>query len=305
MLRVINKKCFCSRVAKEIPKDVMIELERLQKVEITEHYLYKALAVRVSEKKNRQILEHIALDELAHYKLWKKYTKKDFKASKWTVWKYLILSKLFGIVFAVKLMGKKESCVSVEYKKLKIHIPEVQKVISDELDHEREMVGMIHEEKLNYLGSIVLGLNDALIELTGALAGFTLAFLNTQFIAIAGLITGIAASLSMAASEYLSTKSEKTKRNPFRAAFYTGIAYFGTVLFLIFPYFVMNKVYFALGWTVLNAIFVVMIFTYYSSVTQEEVWHRKFLEMLVISMGVAGISFLVGFAVRMYFGIQI
>jgi VIT1/CCC1 family predicted Fe2+/Mn2+ transporter len=47
------------------------------------------------------------------------------------------------------------------------------------------------------------------VELTGALSGLTLAFRNTRLIAMAGLITGIAASLSMAGSEYLATKSEE------------------------------------------------------------------------------------------------
>ena len=67
---------------------------------------------------------------------------------------------------------------------------------------------MIREKQLDYVGSIVLGLNDALVELTGALAGLTLALQNTRLIAIAGLITAIAASFSMAASEYLSNKSD-------------------------------------------------------------------------------------------------
>ena len=39
------------------------------------------------------------------------------------------------------------------------------------------------------------------------------------------MITGIAAALSMAASEYLSTKTENNEKNPFLASIYTGIAY--------------------------------------------------------------------------------
>ena len=89
----------------------------------------------------------------------------------------------------------------------------------------------------NYLGSIVLGLNDALVELTGVLAGLTLALQNSRIIVVSGLIIGLAASLSMAASEYLSTKAEANGRSPGVSAFYTGIAYLITVLFLIFPSF--------------------------------------------------------------------
>src|SRR5574341_282925 len=99
--------------------------------------------------------------------------------------------------------------------------------------HEQKLLAMLDEEHLHYVGSVVLGLNDALVELTGALAGLTLALQNTELIALTGLITGIAASLSMAASEYLSTRSEETEKHPFRAAVYTGIAYIITVTLLI------------------------------------------------------------------------
>ena len=47
---------------------------------------------------------------------------------------------------------------------------------------------------------MVLGLNDALVELTGTIAGLTFVLTNTTLIAMAGIITGIAATLSMAAS---------------------------------------------------------------------------------------------------------
>jgi VIT1/CCC1 family predicted Fe2+/Mn2+ transporter len=95
---------------------------------------------------------------------------------------------------------------------------------------------LLDEELLRYAGSIVLGLNDALVELTGALAGFTLALQNTRLIALTGLITGVAAALSMAASEYLSTRSEGGGRSPLRASLYTGTAYIITVFLLILPY---------------------------------------------------------------------
>jgi vacuolar iron transporter family protein len=292
-------------VSKQIPKEVMQHIEKLQRVEISEHHLYKKLATIVKDPKNRKILNHISKDELGHYEFWKKYTKKEFTPSKRIIWKYLLLTKLFGVVFAVRLMGQREGCASIEYDKLKEFVPTVERVINDEIRHEKELVNMIKEDKLNYIGSIVLGLNDALVELTGALAGLTFAFLNTRLIAIAGLITGIAASLSMAASEYLSIKAEKNARSPYRAAGYTGVAYLGAVLLLIFPYFVVESVYMALGWTVLNAILIILVFTYYSAVTHEENWGKKFLEMFVISLGVAVISFLVGFLIRIFVGMDI
>jgi VIT1/CCC1 family predicted Fe2+/Mn2+ transporter len=87
----------------------------------------------------------------------------------------------------------------------------------------QKLISLIDEERLKYVSSMVLGLNDALVELTGALTGLTLALQNPRLIAIVGFITGIAASMSMAASEYLSTKQEDTEKNPLKASVYTGL----------------------------------------------------------------------------------
>ncbi len=110
---------------------------------------------------------------------------------------------------------------------------------------------------------VVLGLNDALIELTGALAGLTFALQNTRLIALAGLITGIAASFSMAASEYLSTKAERggSETNPIKSAVYTGIAYILTVVLLVLPYLVFADYLLCLICTIAIAILIIFVST--------------------------------------------
>jgi len=201
-------------------------------------------------------------------------------------------------------MENGEEKAQKEYEKIKKEVPEVEKIIKDENLHERKLIDLLNEEKLEYIGSIVLGLNDALVELTGALAGLTLVFQNSQLIAVAGLITGIAASLSMAASEYLSKKADEI-RNPFKSAVYTGIAYIITVLILIFPYFVLQNVYFSLILMMVNAIIIIFIFTFYVSVAKDLNFRKRFLEMAGISLGVSLITFLIGFAVRYFLNIEI
>ena len=140
---------------------------------------------------------------------------------------------------------------------------------------------------------------------TGALAGLTLALQNTKLIALSGLITGIAAAMSMAASEYLSTRSEKTSKHPVRAAVYTGIAYIITVIFLILPYLLFTQYIVALAFTLLNAITIIGLFNYYLSVAKDLSFRRRFTEMAAISMGVAFISFIVGILVSKAFGVTV
>lgn len=152
---------------------------------------------------------------------------------------------------------------------------------------------------------VVLGLNDALVELTGALAGFTLALQNARQIAAIGLITGIAASLSMAASEYISTKTEAGKKNPLKASVYTGIAYTCTVFLLILPYLLFSNYYFSLAVTLFNAVLVIAIFTFYVSVAQDIPFRARFAEMAVVSLGVALLSFGIGFLVRLFLHVDV
>mgnify|MGYP003449504475 FL=1 len=164
---------------------------------------------------------------------------------------------------------------------------------------------MLDEERLRYAGSVVLGLNDALVELTGALAGLTLALQNGKLIALSGLITGIAASLSMAASEYLSTRSEKTDKHPVRAAIYTGIAYICTVFLLILPYLLFENYFFDLAWALTTAVIIIAAFNYYISVAKDESFRDRFLEMAGLSLGVALFSFIIGYFIRMWLGIEV
>ena len=52
------------------------------------------------------------------------------------------------------------------------------------------------DEERDYSSSVVLGISDALIELTGILAGLTFALQDMELIALSGLVTGVAASVS-------------------------------------------------------------------------------------------------------------
>jgi VIT1/CCC1 family predicted Fe2+/Mn2+ transporter len=151
----------------------------------------------------------------------------------------------------------------------------------------------------------VLGLNDALVELTGALAGLTLAFQNTRLIAIAGLITGIAASFSMGASEYLSNKSEGNNERALPSSLYTGIAYIITVVLLIMPYLLLDNYFLCLAITLVVAVLIILFFNYYISVAKDLNFKKRFLEMAILSLGVAALTFGISYFVRMFFGVEV
>jgi VIT1/CCC1 family predicted Fe2+/Mn2+ transporter len=280
-------------------------LENFQRTEVTEHLIYQRLAKSIKDPANRKIMQQIAEDELRHAQDWKEFTQRDIKPDMWQVWKYYLISRIFGFTFGIKLMERGEEQAQANYGKLKGQIPGIENWIHEEEIHEQRLLDMLDEERLRYAGSVVLGLNDALVELTGALAGLTLALQNVKLIALSGLITGIAASLSMAASEYLSTRSEKTDKHPVRAAVYTGIAYIITVTLLVLPYLLIQNYIIDLAITLTTAVLIIAVFNYYISVAKDEPFRARFLEMAGLSLGVATFSFIIGYFIRLWLGVDI
>ena len=285
------------------PKQIA-DIKSFQKNEITEYYIYSRLARKIKNQKNAETLEKISEDELRHYMFWKNYSGTDVKPNKWKIFKFYWIARILGITFGIKLMEKGEVGAQKAYEEACNYIPEASAIVKDEDDHEKALIDLLEEKKLDYVGSIVLGLNDALVELTGTLAGLTFALQNTRLIAIAGLITGIAASFSMAASEYLSTKHEGGS-NALASSIYTGIAYIFTVVVLIIPYLIFADFFLCLGLTMTFAVLIILFFNYYISVAKDLNFKKRFWEMFIISMGVAAFSFGIGFLIRTFLGVDI
>ncbi|MBN2386909.1 MAG: VIT1/CCC1 transporter family protein [Anaerolineales bacterium] len=289
----------------EIDESTKRQVLAFQCNEITEYHIYKRLARKINSPENAAILDQIAEDEQRHYHAWMKYTGQEVQPDRWKIWKFYLISRIFGFTFGIKLMEGGEESAQENYGRLAGVIPDIETLIHDEDAHEQRLIAMLDEERLRYAGSVVLGLNDALVELTGVLAGLTLALQNTRLIALSGLITGIAASLSMGASEYLSTRSEDTQKHPVRAAVYTGIAYVITVSLLILPYMLFQSYYLDLAISMATAVLIIAAFNYYISVAKDEPFRKRFLEMAGLSLGVAAFSFGIGFLIRLWLGVEV
>jgi VIT1/CCC1 family predicted Fe2+/Mn2+ transporter len=280
-------------------------LVSLQKGEITEYHIYQNLASTEEDPHNRKILLKMADEELSHYSIWKRYTGRDTPPDRIRLYAYYLVARLLGLTFGVKLMERRESGAIRVYRELALNLPEAEHVLHDEENHELTIIDMLDEKSLRYVGSMVLGINDALVEFTGSLAGFTFALQDTLIIASVGLIMGIAAALSMASSEYLSQKSEQSTNNPVTAALYTGGTYMATVIVLILPFLLLASPFVAYGISLIVAIIIIVLFTFYTAVAQDLPFWKRFGEMAAISLGIAAISFVIGILIRTYLNVQI
>ena len=281
-------------------------IRKMQQGELTESVIYEKIAKFAKGDQNKATLRRIAAEERAHYEIWKKYTGIEMKPEKKKVMRFVTIARIFGFTFAVKLMEKGEENAQIQYDKLAEEVPESIKIKEDEDAHEKALLEILDEERLQYVGSMVLGLNDALVELTGSLAGFTFALQNTRLIALSGLIIGISATFSMASSEFLAARSEG-RTDALKSCTYTGIAYLITVVLLILPYLLFDTASYIAALVCMLAIVVLIIagFTYYTSVAQDKPFRPRFLEMAGISCGVAVISFFVGILAKQLLGVDI
>lgn len=277
---------------------------KFQKTELTESVIYHRLSLREKDPQNANVLEKIAQEEAKHHDIIAQITGQKATPCRLKIVWFMFLARVFGITFAVKLMEGNEGHAAQEYRTYE-SFPAVQKLADDEDAHEAALINLISEERLNYMGSVVLGLSDALVEFTGALAGFTFALQNPKLVALTGAITGIAAALSMGSSEYLSSKTEKAEgKHPVKAAIYTGGAYILTVGLLVAPYALLDNVFVALGLMLFLALLVIASFTFYYAVAKGENFKGRFLEMAGLSFGVAAVSFFIGFLLQKFTGIE-
>lgn len=278
-------------------------LER-QREEATGSKIYANLARIVPEPKNREILQKIASVELVHYDFWKRLTNKDVAPSRFKVFFLTWVARIFGLSFGIKLIERIEESNMRALLELKAGIPEIGRMIQEEEEFEHALLDLVEEDRLKYTSDIILGLSDALIELTGVLAGLTLALGNPQTIASVALITGLAASMSMTASQYLSAREEQGK-SAIKSGLLTGFAYVLTVTLLIFPFFLLASPFVSLALSFLLVVLIVASFAFYTSIAKDLPFKHRFLEMCTVCLSVAVLNFGIGKAVKSYIGVDI
>lgn len=277
-----------------------------QQSEVDGAALYSSLARTVKDKNNRAILTRIAEDETRHARIFQAYTKTQLKPGRLKLALYRLAGWIFGFTFSLKIFERDEEATNANYAAFPWKIPELTKIMADEERHEDQLISMLDEERIRYTGSIVLGMNDALVELTGSLAGYTLAMRDSRLIAMVGLITGLSATLSMAASGYLSARADG-RQDALKSSIYTGFAYLLTVLLLSLPFLVSGRDGYmgALVATLCTAVGIIAVFNAYSSVVLDRPFKKGFLEMAGLSLGVAAISFVVGILVKQFLGVDL
>lgn len=296
------------------------QLQRVAKEQAQEelfaYKLYSALADRFPDGESRMMLTELAEQELSHVRFWVGvggFSESSVHASRL---KYLLLltaSVVLGPAFTIRWLERGEDRAIAAYKGIlddgaltADQRESVRKMLQEEEEHERLLERGVEDERRLYLGAAVLGLNDALVELTGGLTGLASSISDPKLIGFASLVVGVAASMSMAASNFLSVDiGEESELRAGKAAAYTGIAYIVVVVGLVLPFFLLTDRRMALVISWMSAVAIIAGFSYYSAVMQGRSFLRRFGIMLGLGLGVAVISFGIGRALGAMIGIEV
>ena len=201
--------------------------------EIKDSHIYEYLATLEKNEKLRRKLRGLALIERRHAKFWKDYLKKrgvEVKEKKLGLWERFgvyLLRKLFGVSMVISLSEMGEASAIYTYYDFYTHgdlssqeKEVLSRIILDEMEHEK----LFYEEKkflhVENIRDMVLGMNDGLVEILGAVTGLSAVYVNNPLlVALSGLIVGVAGSLSMGIGSYVSVRSQRQVNEGLRKRF--------------------------------------------------------------------------------------
>ncbi len=281
--------------------------------EYTDYLVYKRLSEssRTKDPKMREILDTLSRTEYGHYEFWKKYMPADSRVSpnRSAIYLTLFLRLIFGNTFAIKYLEKHETAVIKKYKSVKDAIPEADRrqfdeMVRDEEEHENTFLGQMQGPYLKYISFIILGLADAIVEISGIHAGSLGIYHSTEITGLAGIVAGASASIAMASAAYAQAK-QGFAGSPAISAVFTGVSYFINAVVLATPYFLTRSQLTAISTSIILAILIIAFISYYNSIVSQGRFLRDFTELAGIMLGASAALFVFGLLIRSVFGITI
>ncbi|MEM0075388.1 MAG: VIT1/CCC1 family protein [Nitrososphaerota archaeon] len=280
--------------------------------ELKDKEVYQRLARSFKDKNHMysQIFNELADTEQKHYSFWTKYcpTGKP-QPSKFQIWLILFLRYIFGVTFAIKLLESHETKTIEKYKSVSHMIPDedrskFEEMLSDEVDHEKRFRDQVQSSYIKYISFVILGLADAIVEISGIHAGSLGIYNSTEITGLAGVVAGAAASIAMASAAYAQAK-QGFAGSASVSAFFTGISYFVSAVILASPYFLTKEMVIAIVVSLILGIAIVGTTTYYNSIISETKFLRDFAELVAIMLAATAVLYLFGEGIRIFTGIRI
>jgi len=192
-------------------------------MEMGDYYTYLSLAEGISDKDLSEKIKKIAYMEKEHALFWKEFLEKrgikppETGKPALKILLMRLMSKFINPVVVISFFELGESgAIKQYYRFLKNEpLPEeerqkLKKIILDEIEHETFFARQINEKGVSNIRDFVLGMNDGLVEILGAVAGLSAVYLNNPLmVGVSGLIVGMAGALSMGIGAFISVRSQR------------------------------------------------------------------------------------------------
>ena len=180
------------------------------------------------------------------------------------------MEKLLGATFAIKFLETHEQSSIKRYKSIEPSVPaedrpQFEQILQDEEEHEAKLAAQIDSSVVKYMSFVVLGLADAIVEISGIHAGSLGVYSSTELTGLAGIVAGAAASISMASAAFAQAK-QGFQGSAQISAIITGVSYFINAILLATPYFLTHNAVFAMVTSLAVAIAILAFISYYNSV---------------------------------------
>lgn len=196
------------------------EISKVLNSEKLSYQIYSKLAEVERNKKLKAKLIELKKLDIKHIKVWEEIYKElgitgVSGSNSLTVFSFVLIRRIFGSGLTLSIINSMENRKVSDLSKIFELIPPKQKekvvnYLVEELYQERILKKESWESGvLSHIRDIVFGMNDGLVEVLAAVAGFTGAIHNNLLIAVAGTIVGLSGTISMAVGAYLSSKSER------------------------------------------------------------------------------------------------
>jgi len=278
--------------------------------EYTDYSTYLALSRRERNPSFKKALEELAQEERDHYEFWKKYAP-DTRVStnRLSLFFVLVLRIILGLTFTMKFLERHEEDVISRYKQVAGSIltedrTRFDAMVNDEEHHENYLMGEVKEGRVKYMSFIVLGLADAVVEISGIHAASLGIFNLTEIAGVNGIVAGMAASIAMASAAYAQAK-QGFEGSAKWSAIYTGVSYMLTAVLLALPYFLTRVMVVALGTSLIIGGILVAMMTYYDTVISNREFKRQFGEIAGLILAASLSLYIIGYVIRQRLGIVI
>src|SRR5690349_7765745 len=221
----------------------------------------------------------------------------------------VLLRLILGLTFTLKLLERHEGKLHERYRKLSEYIPPAdmarfQVMMDSEEKQEDLLIGQIKENRVKYMSFIVLGLADAVVEISGIHARSHGIYGRTALAGLAGIIAGMAASIAMGTAAYAQAK-HGIQGSAKSSAIYTGGSCLITAIFLALPYFLTGNMAGGVGTSLVIGVIVVVTISFYDTGISARTFKRQFGEIAGIMLDASLAVFAIGTFVGQYLAVRI